>query len=266
MATINGYTAEKMKEIADSAFKAAAIVGDNLVITHQDDTTTVVGNVRGPQGDPGISDMVLYDPVGVPKPLLVSAIPTGYGLCDGTTEYDAATSPILAAEWGTGPACVNKVCAVGKIALPDLRGMTIFGLKAGVSAFDTLMETGGSKDAVVVQHNHAHDHAGNTDAAGDPHTHEFEHTHGAEASSGVGNQIALINNTANVQSGADYQAITGYTGGTTSPSPDAITGPASDSSHPHSFTTDEDSTNAGVSGVDKNLPPYRVANWIMRLA
>lgn len=53
MATITGYTAERMKEIEDSAVISGEVVGDELFLTRYDATTINAGNVRGPQGDPG---------------------------------------------------------------------------------------------------------------------------------------------------------------------------------------------------------------------
>ena len=38
---------------ADGMIVGGSVVGDNLILTKNDTTTTVAGNVRGPQGDPG---------------------------------------------------------------------------------------------------------------------------------------------------------------------------------------------------------------------
>lgn len=274
MATVNGYTAEKMQEIADKAFKSAAIVGDNLVITHQDDTTTNVGNVRGPEGDPGVSDMNLYDPPGVAKPLLIPAVPANHGLCDGTTEYDAALAPILVAVWGSGPSCVNGVSAVGKFRFPDLRGKTFFGLHPGIAAFDTLGETGGTKDAVAVSHDHtassdqpahshtadqaAHDHGGTTTTNG-------SHSHGVGGDSWDADRI-VFTSPSSITMGSGGQEVT-YTH--IDPAGDHYhVIPASDPGISVSTADPAISTTVnanGVSGTDMNLPPYRVVNWIMRL-
>lgn len=254
MVTVNGLTAEAMAAIRDQAIVEAEVVGDDLILTHFDGSTTNVGSVRG---FPGIADMALYDPLGVPKPYMLAVAPDGHGMCDAATEYNAATYPVLAGAFDTGPDCVNGPCTAGNFRLPDLRGKSLFGVHGAQTLFDALHKTGGSRDAVLV----SHDHDVDVQDGGDPHVHEFNHTHGANASSGEGDQIALVNNTASVQAGPDYQAVTGYTGGTTEPSPDAITGPSSDSSHDHPVTISTE----GVSGVDKNVPPFRTVNWIMRL-
>lgn len=275
MATINGYTAEKMKEIADSAFKSAEIVGDNLVITHQDDTVTVVGNVRGPSGTPGISDMALYDPIGVPKPLLIPTIPGGYGVCDGTTEYDAAGCPVLAAAYGTGPSCVNGPAAVGKLKLPDMRGRTIYGLHPGIAMFDTLLEAGGSRDAVVVSHGHPgssadqppHSHT----ADQPPHSHTADqapHTHPIDGD--TGDRIAFTHTSSHATvtvGGGDATAQEVSYGHLDEVDP----GISVSTEDPGISVSTEDPgislsiAPAGVSGTDANVPPYRVGNWIMRL-
>lgn len=56
MATVTGYTAERMQEIEDAAITSGAVVGDNLVLTRHDGTPITAGNVRGatgPTGPPG---------------------------------------------------------------------------------------------------------------------------------------------------------------------------------------------------------------------
>lgn len=53
MATVTGYTAERMKEIEDAAIVGGAVVGDNLILTRFDEITIDAGVVVGPQGDTG---------------------------------------------------------------------------------------------------------------------------------------------------------------------------------------------------------------------
>lgn len=53
MATVTGYTAERMKEIEDSAIIAGVIVGNDLILTRFDGEQVNAGNVRGPQGPTG---------------------------------------------------------------------------------------------------------------------------------------------------------------------------------------------------------------------
>ena len=53
MATVTGYTAEKMDEIADATIVDADVVGDNLILERLDGGTIDAGSVRGPQGVAG---------------------------------------------------------------------------------------------------------------------------------------------------------------------------------------------------------------------
>ena len=53
MATINGYTAEKMQEINDTTIIDGDVVGDNLILHPRNSPDIDAGNVRGPKGDKG---------------------------------------------------------------------------------------------------------------------------------------------------------------------------------------------------------------------
>lgn len=53
MATVNGYTAERMKEIEDNTIVDADIVGNDLILTRFDGTTFNAGEVRGAPGPTG---------------------------------------------------------------------------------------------------------------------------------------------------------------------------------------------------------------------
>lgn len=98
-------------------------------------------------------------------------------------------------------------------------GRVLVGVDATDTSFDTLGETGGSKDAVVVEHTHT----GTTDSDG-------AHNHTMSGGSG--------NNTSN------NVTVTSLTGTTVSTS--------TAGAHDHTFTTDS----TGVSGTNANLQPY----------
>lgn len=53
MATVTGYTAERMKQIEDKAVVDGEVQGDNLILFQHDGTNIDAGNVRGPKGDRG---------------------------------------------------------------------------------------------------------------------------------------------------------------------------------------------------------------------
>jgi hypothetical protein len=62
MATVTGYTAERMKQIEDSAVVDGDVVGNNLILTKHDGSTIDAGSVRGPagpQGPPGAQSIVV---------------------------------------------------------------------------------------------------------------------------------------------------------------------------------------------------------------
>jgi hypothetical protein len=268
MATVTGFTAARIAAIEAQAIIGGEVVGEDLILERFNGETFNAGHVRGDPGPVDLEEWLDYaDPPGSPKPYDHSVLPARHGWCDALVEFDGDTYPKLAAIYLTGVDCINGACDPGNFRLPDYRGKFFVARHSGIAAFDTLRETGGSKDAAIVNHVHPHDHDGTTVANGDPHTHEIDHNHGVNAGVGTGDQILVTETGHEVAAGGDYPAATGYSGGTTGPSPDAVSGPASDSSHDHTFTTDSDSTNptGGVSGVDKNLPPYRVVNVIMRL-
>lgn len=271
MATINGYTAEKMKEIADAAIDSVEVVDDDLLIHHADGSTTNAGNVRGFPSD---IDMAIYDPIGVPKPFTLSTLPPGNGWCDAATEFDGATYPILAAEYGTGVGCINGASSAGKFRLPNLKGRVLVGRDPAIPAFDTLHETGGSKDAVVVSHTHTADQAAHTHTAdGQNHNHGIpasgDHVHPVDGD--TGDRIAFTN--------PSTHATVTVGGGDATAQEIAYTSMDAAGQHDHSgWTGDSDPaitigntdtaitvSTDGVSGTDKNLQPYRVVNYIMRL-
>jgi len=124
-------------------------------------------------------------------------------------------------------------------------GRVLVGQNASDSIFDTLGESGGSKDAIVV----AHSHTGTT-ASGGAHTHAITdpgHTHsegkpvtpGASGEGGLGSM-------ATVQTGSSTTGITINSGG----------------AHTHTFTTDS----TGSSGANANLQPYLVVKMWKRVS
>lgn len=119
-------------------------------------------------------------------------------------------------------------------------GKFLVGLDAGDSSFDTVEETGGSKDAITVSHTHT----ATTDTAG-------SHTHTLTMYTSPGDNPAGGNN--NIST--DNQGPQGpYT-------PAALT-MASAGSHSHTFTTNS----TGSSGTNANLPPYIVVYMWKRTA
>ena len=53
MATVTGFTAERMLQIENTTVVDGDVVGDNLILLQRDGTQINAGNVRGPQGIQG---------------------------------------------------------------------------------------------------------------------------------------------------------------------------------------------------------------------
>ena len=132
------------------------------------------------------------------------------------TNASVATNPATLLGFGTWVAF-----GAGKVAV---------GFDAGDTSFDTLEETGGSKDAINVSHTH-------TIQSGGEHTHTIPHN---SDSATVGDYI----------SGNDGP---NNTSGTASPT-------ASSGSHTHTATA------SGSSGTDANLQPYITVHMWKRTA
>jgi hypothetical protein len=282
VATINGLTAERLLQLEADTVIGGHVDGDNLILEQHDGSTINAGSVRG---FPGISDMALYDPVGVPKPYMGAAAPTGYGLCNADTPYDGALYPELAAMFDTGAACINGPTTAGHFLLPDLRGKFLVGLHGGIGVFDTLHETGGSKDSIIVTHAHtatqpAHGHAVSVQGGNADHYHGTgdggAHSHSVDGGD-FGDRIVVSygSNIVGAFLASDSGYDIAYTHFDAAPNHNhGNTGGASGAANHGHGTNQSDATPAitvnnatgGASGTDKNLPPYRVVNYIMRLA
>ncbi len=115
-------------------------------------------------------------------------------------------------------------------------GRVMVGLNGADALFDTLEETGGSKDATVVSHSHT----GSTASAG-------SHNH-------IGGTPTQSGQTIYGQSGASAVSRTGHASGEVGYGMYTST----EGAHSHSVTVDA----AGSSGTNANLQPYiTVAMW-----
>lgn len=86
MATVTGYTATKMEELADEQIIDASIVGGELILVKRDLTELNVGNVIGPQGPPGTDTSIVV--------CTSSTRPTGGDLFEGLGIYETDTDLI----------------------------------------------------------------------------------------------------------------------------------------------------------------------------
>ena len=164
----------------------------------------------------------------------------------------------------------------GSNSTPDLRDKFVIG--AGNSY--AVNATGGSKDAVIVSHshtinNHTHTVSGNTGNQSANHSHTFSgsgsssHSHNITATNGDDhndnfrriengrNDSNFGNSNFNTDSATVNISISGNTGNN-----------SGNHSHSWSGTTgnpsDRGTNSQGVSGTDKNLPPYYALCYIMK--
>jgi hypothetical protein len=124
-------------------------------------------------------------------------------------------------------------------------GRAIVGQDTGDSSFDTLEETGGSKNAIVVSHSHT----GSTASAGS-HAHKlvspYQNTGGLTSS----NYIALLESSGTPN---DYQ-LQGHGSAPT------LGNSSTEGSHSHSVTVND----TGAGGTNANLSPYFALAYIMK--
>lgn len=241
MTTVTGFTAARMQAIEDGTVTTGAVNDDgDLILTHHDGSTTNAGNVIGPPGAPGADGGGgggSGTPTGAMLPYGGAVAPTGYLLCDGSSYLQTAFEDLFGVI-GTNYGSVDGT----HFNVPDMRLRVPVG-KTGSGTASTLGSTGGSKDAIVV----AHDHTFTTAGAG-------SHAHNTSADTAIRFLAGTV--------GLVLKSWSDPIGGV-SADPMTFSSEATDSqgTHTHTGTTDSD----GASGTDANLPPFSVVNWIIAI-
>lgn len=131
-------------------------------------------------------------------------------------------------------------------------GKVLVGIDSADTAFDTLGETGGSKDAITVAHTHT---LSGTTSSNGAHTHSITdpgHTHSVPSGGAVSSSIRYET------SGTSF-----FNSQTTGSSTTGIS-VQSNGAHTHTLTGTTDST--GSSGTNANLQPYVVVRMWKRTA
>lgn len=238
---------------------------DNHPDDHNDisNALTDIVNVLGANPAGSAADLTALLPILSPIGSIVmygsNVVPAGWLLCDGTAVSRATYASLFAIVGTTfGPGNGSTT-----FNLPDMRGRFPVGRNAADTAFDTLGEAGGSKDAVVVSHKHVvnldHNHPAvqSTD-------NNVDHTHAFVDGGSVwvqGNTISPANLT-----GISPTAIP--SGGFKF----AATTQGQSATHRHDVNlpplgeTNVDTTTVGSSATNANLPPYRALTFIIRAA
>lgn len=155
MATITGFTAERMLAMEAATIVDGDVVGNNLILTKHDGSTVDAGNVRGPTGTPGVSQAELdafmmdqfpicsmVDFLGVAAPNAKWLMMIGQIVANGNTLYPTFYSKI--------PSGMKHADGTS-IIMPDTRGRVSVGLDSAQTEFDTLLETGGAKTHTLTQ-------------------------------------------------------------------------------------------------------------------
>lgn len=183
MATVTGYTAERMLEIENSTIVDGDIVGDNLILKTRDDTEIDAGNVRGPLGNGPIGTIIDYIGSVAPSASWLTMV--------GQTVVNAET--LYVALWAIIPASMKSGSSM---IMPDTRGRVAVGYDAAQTEFNVIGEVGGEKTHVLTDAempNHTH--------TGDPHTHTVNPPNTAVTISDPGHAHATNIKQSNYQNG-----------------------------------------------------------------
>jgi len=183
---------------------------------------TFTGTPSAPTASTGTSSTQIATTAFV-QSALVGAYPVGSIYMNATV----ATNPATLLGFGTWAAF-----GAGKVPV---------GLNAADSDFNTVEETGGSKDSIIPTHNHAAGTLANASAGAHQHT-----TGTGRAASTAGSTISYF---AGLQGGASGTALS-----------------TTDSQGAHVHTISGDTANAGESATGKNLQPYIVVYMWKRTA
>lgn len=175
MATVTGFTAERMQEIEAACIVDGDVVGDDLILKRFDDGEINAGSVRGPQGIQGpIGEVSQVDfdaaiaaieasilaavPAGVPLDYVGTVAPDGFLLMTGQAVINADTLyPVL---WSRVPAGWKSGTTLN---MPDTRGRVFVGLNSADSDFNAVGQIGGAKTVTLTTPQipiHAHPTAG----------------------------------------------------------------------------------------------------------
>ena len=178
---------------------------------------------KGQKGDTGSSGTDAQLPVGTIVAYGGNSAPSGWQICNGGSTATSALQTVL-----------------GQSTVPDLRDRFIIGAGNSYSRHNT----GGSKDAVIVQHNH-----GVTDPTHGHSVNDPGHFHTTN------NYVGRSNYAEPRNFGVGTDGNLNSTGDTNSKTTGLVV---------NAGGTGISINNQGVSGTDKNLPPYYALIYIIK--
>jgi microcystin-dependent protein len=254
MATVTGYTAERMKAIEDSTVVAGTVdPNGDLILETRDGTDINAGAVKGdkgdkgdvgPQGDPGTDGRDGEGvPVGCIMPFAGIIAPAGWLWCDGSAVSRTAYSDlfgVISSLYGAGDGSTtfNVPDMRGRVPVcqDNMSGNTPAGagdggrLAAGAMAGSGGSETTTLTAAQMPSHNHATTAAGN-------------HAHLVAGSNLIQHKYP--------SSSEGLQAAGNGT---------RTTGSAMDAAGNHTHPI----SNTGGGAAHPNMPPYLLMNYIIK--
>lgn len=257
MATVTGFTAERMLAIENDTVVAGVVSGDNLILTTRGGAPINAGNVRGEKGETGTS--------GFPNPTGTfimggwETAPEGYLLLVGTTIINGAiTYSDLAAifpSWVSGD----------DLILPDTTGaVPLGGTTPGIvsgSMTHTLVtaqlpshqHTGPSHTHTGPSHTHTinHNHSASSGTGSANHTHNIpnhQHPAGGSGSYGFGRRIGVPGSWDILNPGTESTTFHEFPGTTNSGGGGATTASGASHTHPITIVTHSGSSGAGGTG------------------
>jgi microcystin-dependent protein len=259
MATVTGYTSQRMKIIEDTTVVDGEVRTDNLILVTRAGTEIDAGSVRGPQGIKGDTGEVSQAELDAALATVIAAmfkpgmlmmfgggtLPADWLKCDGAAIDRATYAPLFSAigvNYGIGDGSTT-------FNLPNFS--IKFPVGAGNAPYNTLGTTGGEDKHKLITgelpvHNHdvSHDHGIGIAGANSRHTHGY-------------NGIAYVGGTGgwNLPAGGGFAYADQILSGD---SPD------------HSHTVDvypynASSGAAGSDGFHNNMPPYVVVNYMIHI-
>jgi len=259
MATVTGYTSQRMKIIEDTTVVDGEVRTDELILITREGQEIPAGNVRGPQGIKGDTGEVSQAELDAAMALLLTqmfkpgmlmmyaggTLPTDWLKCDGQAVDRTTYAPLFAAistnyGIGNGTTTFNVPNFSVKFPLgPGAAPNNILGYNGGASTHQLTRN-----ELPLHQHDLSHGHSASSGGA------NVQHTHGY-------NGFAYIQ----PNGGFSLPGVNAFGWA------DQILG-GSAPDHAHAITVNGAAGPSGPIGADaphNNMPPYVVVNYMIHI-